>query len=320
VNRVIPVDKPSGLTSHDVVARVRRATGVKRVGHAGSLDPSATGVLIVLVGRATRLAQFFVDCEKRYRGRIVLGTVTDTQDAEGTVLSERPVGDISESDIERVFRDFEGPIEQTPPMVSALKHQGTPLYVLARKGQVVDRPARTVTVKSLRMLGARLPEIEFEVTCTRGTYVRTLAHDIGAALGPGAHLGALTRTGVGPFELDEAVTLQTIERPGTDAAALGRSMFDALSFLPGLTVDEEELDTIATGGVLEISGERAPAPIESFIRVTFDGRKLAAIARLTATRELTVGAEALDEKGPRALRPVRVFVDPDRPEAGHAGA
>ncbi|MBN2565072.1 MAG: tRNA pseudouridine(55) synthase TruB, partial [Candidatus Eisenbacteria bacterium] len=253
MDRVFVVDKPSGLTSHDVVARVRRALRTRRVGHAGTLDPSATGVLIVLVGRATRLAQFFVECGKRYHGRLVLGSATDSHDARGAITAVSPYEHVTEREIERVFREFEGEIDQVPPMVSALKHDGTPLYVLARRGETVEREPRKVRIASLRLMSVALPVVEFDVSCSRGTYVRMLAHDIGHKLGTHAHLKTLTRTEVGPFSLDEAVTLQEIDVSGPEAQNLGLSMFDALAFLPQLHLTGGELDTISTGGAIEIS-------------------------------------------------------------------
>jgi tRNA pseudouridine55 synthase len=309
---VIVVDKPSGLTSHDVVARARRALGIRRIGHAGTLDPAATGVLVLLVGKATRLSQFFMDCEKRYRGSMILGTSTDTQDSDGNVVRSRPYADVTRERIAGVFAGFVGDIDQVPPMVSALKRDGTPLYVLARRGEVVERAPRRVTIRKLRILSADLPEVGFEMTCSRGTYVRTLAHDIGEAIGTGAHLGALVRTGVGPFELSEAVPLADLESSGLGGAAAFFSMFDALSFMPEVRVSEREIDTIATGGPIELAAERTQGIAGDLVRVSSDGKDLAAVGRLHA-----VEREGDQDPGPtpgsgrgHILRPVRVFVDP----------
>jgi tRNA pseudouridine55 synthase len=313
VNRVFVLDKPSGLTSHDVVARVRRALRIRRVGHAGTLDPSATGVLIVLVGKATRLAQFFMDCDKQYRGRLVLGATTDSHDADGTVLEVRPFQNVTRDDIERAFGRFKGEIDQVPPMVSALKRDGTPLYVLARRGETVERQARRVTVKSLRVLSVELPEVEFEVSCSRGTYVRTLSNDIGQALGPGGHLGTLVRTAVGPFGLSESVRLDELERAGPNAEELGLSMFDALAFMPDLRLTEDEVDTISTGGAIEIGDDRAGALRHGFVRLTQDGSGLVAVAKMAPVTCCPDGGNGTTEPcsdGRLAVRPVRVFVDP----------
>jgi tRNA pseudouridine55 synthase len=311
VNRVFIVDKPSGLTSHDVVARLRRALRIRRVGHAGTLDPSATGVLIVLVGKATRLAQFFMDCRKRYRGTIVLGASTDTQDAQGKVLKVRPVGDVTEERIREVFRGFEGEIEQVPPMVSALKHQGTPLYVLARRGETVERAARRVTIGALRLLAMEVPELEFEVECSRGTYVRTLANDIGEELSTGAHLNVLARTAVGPFELKDAVRLQEIENDAGRAEELGLTMFDALPFLPDVRLSEREIDRIAMGGPVELDAGRFSGLDGRLVRVTSDGKELVAVARGVSSdpdRSLS-GPDAADALPRGELRPVKVFAE-----------
>jgi len=226
VDRVLIVDKPRDLTSHDVVARIRRTSGARKVGHTGTLDPAATGVLIVLVGKATRLAQFFVDEEKEYRGSIVLGVTTDSQDSEGEVLERRDASGVQWADVERSFRGFVGTGEQVPPMVSALKRDGTPLYALARKGIVVEREPRTIHISRLDPLSMSSGEIEFEVVCSRGTYVRTLAADIGEALGCGAHLGRLTRTRIGSFGIGDALSLESVMQVRRRLDSIGLSMFE----------------------------------------------------------------------------------------------
>ena len=302
MNRVLVIDKATGPTSHDIVARVRRASREKKVGHAGTLDPGATGVLVVLVGKATRLAQFFTDTEKEYRGRVVLGATTDSQDAQGKVLQERPVGDLTSEQIEAAFARFVGHIDQIPPMVSALKREGTPLYVLARRGVTVEREARPIEVKSLRILNIELPEVEFEITCSRGTYVRTLAADIGEQLGCGAHLGQLTRTRVGPFGIEQAMKLEEFERLGPEMSEAGHSMYDALGFLPALRVDAGEEDSLSTGGAIEVSEARLTDDSAEFVRVTTDGRELIAVGRpLRDDPDLGEGTVR--------IQPVRVFVE-----------
>jgi len=283
VNRVLVIDKPRGLTSHDVVARVRRITSVKKVGHAGTLDPAATGVLVVLVGKATRLAQFFVDLEKRYRGRVVLGATTDTQDSDGKVESIADASGVTRPQIEEAFAAFEGKTEQIPPMVSALKRDGTPLYVLARRGEVVERAPRSITISELRILSVEMPEVEFDMTCSRGTYVRTVAADIGERLGCGAHLGQLVRTAVGPFHVDDATSLDELAGALADAEGTGYSMYDALSFMPEVRVTEREEEALSTGGVIDID-----------------------LARLTDS--CGDGEAAAPDK--IRIQPVRVFVEP----------
>ena len=204
---VLLVDKPTGCTSHDVVDRLRRQYQFKKVGHCGTLDPLATGLLIIVLERATKLQARLMSDDKTYEGIIQLGITTDSQDADGTVLAELPVPPLTINQIEEVFAKFRGDIQQVPPMVSALKHQGQPLYKLARKGQTVEREARLVHIYDLRLLDLKLPDIHFRVACTKGTYVRTLAADIGQRLGCGGHLAALRRTRSGDFDVKDAITM-----------------------------------------------------------------------------------------------------------------
>lgn len=205
------IDKPRGMTSFEIVRRVRRLLGTRRVGHAGTLDPLATGVLPVAVGKATRLVQFLMDGEKAYRATLKLGEITDTQDAEGHLLETRPVPELTVAQIEAAARPLTGNITQVPPMFSALKRDGVPLYRLARQGIEVEREAREITVRRLEILEMQLPLVVLEVDCSKGTYVRTLAHDLGLALGTGAHLVSLRRTRCGHFTEDDAITLERLE-------------------------------------------------------------------------------------------------------------
>ncbi|MBI3323005.1 MAG: tRNA pseudouridine(55) synthase TruB [Candidatus Omnitrophica bacterium] len=202
------IDKPAGMTSHDVVDEIRRRFRMRRVGHGGTLDPAATGLLILLLGRATRHARVLLGADKTYVGTLLLGQATDTQDAEGKVLATREVGPLTRDQIEQAFAHFRGPIEQEVPAFSAVRIQGRRFYDLARAGQPVPRRIRKVTVHELRLLGLRLPEVDLEVTCSSGTYVRTLCADLGSALGCGGHLKRLSRTQVGPFRLAQAVRLE----------------------------------------------------------------------------------------------------------------
>lgn len=201
------IDKPAGLTSHDVVDRVRRRFRIRRVGHGGTLDPAATGLLILLVGEATRHAKFLLSADKTYLSTLRLGTVTDTQDGEGRVLETRPVGTIARSQIEEVCGRFRGTIEQQIPAYSAVRVNGRRFYDLARAGKAVPRRLRKVTVHDLQVLDVRLPDIDLKITCSSGTYIRTLCADLGEALGCGGILSRLSRTRVGPFTLDRAVKL-----------------------------------------------------------------------------------------------------------------
>lgn len=208
---ILNLNKPYGLTSHDVVDRIRRLAGQRQVGHAGTLDPLATGVLLVCLGRATRLAEFLMDSPKLYRAHVRLGITTDTYDAEGTVIAERPV-EVSREDVERVLERFRGPILQVPPMFSALKKDGRPLYRLARRGETVDRAPRPVEIYRLDLVEWRPPDLILEVLCSPGTYIRSLAHDLGEALGCGAHLAGLVRLASGEFRLEDAVDLEGLTR------------------------------------------------------------------------------------------------------------
>jgi tRNA pseudouridine55 synthase len=208
---ILVVDKPAGVTSHDVVDAVRRRFGWRKVGHAGTLDPLATGVLVLLVGAATREQERFLNDDKEYRGRMRLGVETDSHDADGAVTAthEGPI-DASRARVEEAFSRFRGEIRQVPPMVSAVKHRGKPLYKYARKGQEVEREARPVTIRALEVLAVEGHEVDFSLRCSKGTYVRTLAHDVGRALGCGAHLRALRRTRSGPFRVEDAVALDAL--------------------------------------------------------------------------------------------------------------
>ena len=210
VSGLLLVDKPAGMTSHDVVDRVRRRFAMRRVGHGGTLDPAATGLLILLLGQATRYARYLLNADKTYFSTLLLGLTTDTQDSEGKVLENRPVGPITREQIEAVCVRFRGEIEQEVPAYSAVRVQGKRFYDLARAGQAVPRRVRKVRVHNLSVLEIRLPEVDLEVTCSSGTYVRTLCADLGKALGCGGHLERLCRTQVGPFALEQSVKLDQV--------------------------------------------------------------------------------------------------------------
>jgi tRNA pseudouridine55 synthase len=230
MNGILILDKPAGLTSAEVVRRVKGRIGVK-VGHLGTLDPFATGVLPLCVGEGTKIAQFLNTSDKRYEGLIRLGSATDTGDRTGTVIRTAPVPVLEEAELERVARTFTGPILQVPPMYSAIKREGVPLYRLARSGIQVERDPRPVHLASLR-LESREPELLwFEALCSKGTYVRVLAEDIGAALGSAAHLETLCRTGFGRFDLKQAVGLDVWDPAGRTGLV---SVAEALAHLPAV--------------------------------------------------------------------------------------
>jgi tRNA pseudouridine55 synthase len=208
---VLLVDKAEGMTSHDVVALVRRKLEIKKVGHCGTLDPIATGLLLLTIGRGTKVQDLLMSEDKEYAGTLVLGVTTDTQDRQGEIVEQRSVPDLDEKTVRAAFDKFRGDFYQLPPMVSAKKHGGVPLYKLARQGKVVEREPRLVHVYRYTVDRIALPEIDFSVVCSKGFYVRTYAHDIGDVLGCGAHLHSLRRTKSGRFDVDNAVTVEQIK-------------------------------------------------------------------------------------------------------------
>jgi tRNA pseudouridine55 synthase len=203
---ILNIDKPQGITSHDAVLAVRRISGIRRVGHAGTLDPMATGVLVVCVGRATRLVEYLMAMEKAYEGTVRLGVETTTYDAEGEITREVPVA-IEQRQVQDALQRFQGTVQQVPPMYSAVKQGGQPLYKLARQGVTVPRKARRVTISHIALTEWSPPDFSFKVTCSSGTYVRSLVHDLGQRLNCGAHLTRLIRTRSGTLALQEAVPL-----------------------------------------------------------------------------------------------------------------
>jgi len=214
IDGVLLVDKAQGMTSHDVVAIARRqlrAAGVEKVGHCGTLDPLATGLLILTIGRGTKIQDLIMSEDKEYVGTMKLGETTDSQDADGVILEIKPVPELDRSQIDAAFQKFQGDFYQTPPMVSAIKKDGVPLYKLARQGKTVEREPRFVHVFTHEITAVNLPTVDFRVICSKGFYVRTYAHDIGQELGCGAHLEALRRTKSGKFSVDLAVTVSELQ-------------------------------------------------------------------------------------------------------------
>src|SRR6266851_5696262 len=208
---VLLVDKAEGMTSHDVVALARRKLATRKIGHCGTLDPIATGLLLLTVGRGTKVQDLLMSEDKEYAGTFVLGVTTDTQDRQGEVIQQRPVPALDENQIRAAFEKFRGDFYQLPPMVSAKKHAGVPLYKLARQGKVVEREPRLVHVYRYTIDRIALPEIDFSVLCSKGFYVRTYVHDIGEVLGCGAHLKSLRRTRSGRFDVANAITVDEIK-------------------------------------------------------------------------------------------------------------
>ncbi|HBE73766.1 MAG TPA: tRNA pseudouridine(55) synthase TruB [candidate division Zixibacteria bacterium] len=251
MDAVLNIDKPPGPTSFAAVARIRRLCRVPKAGHAGTLDPLASGVLLVLLGQATRIARYLEALPKEYEAVIRLGVETDTDDLEGAVLSEKVVPALSRDTIEETLAVFSGDIEQVPPRYSALKKDGVPLYKLARQGRPVDPAPRRVTVHAIELLSLGGAELAVRVGCSKGTYVRSLARDIGRALGCGGALAELTRTAVGDFRKDGAAPLDGLDREAAETR--GISMDRALAFLPGIELTGEEAVKAGHGNVIQRS-------------------------------------------------------------------
>ena len=283
----VVIDKPENLSSARVVSHVKRTLDAQKVGHAGTLDPFATGVMICCVNRATRLARFFLGGDKKYKALLHLGLETDTQDATGNRISENPVPDCSETEIQDVFRAFTGPLDQMPPVYSALKHKGVPLYKHARRGKPIQKPARRIVVSALDIIEIQLPYILFEVTCSAGTYIRTLGADIGTALGCGGHLKTLRRTQSSGFSLADAMTLEAFETRAASESffryAVG--LTEALRHMPEWTADKDLKSKIVNGVpltqkdvILEESQDKG-----KFIKIIDANRELLAVIEQNGT-------------------------------------
>ena len=215
------VDKPSGPTSHDVVAQIRRRFRIPKVGHGGTLDPMATGLLVILLGKGTKISDRVMGHDKTYEGTFRLGIETDSQDADGRMVAEKDAGAVTAAQVEVQIKLRLGDQMQLPPMVSAIKIKGVPLYKLARKGETVERQPRFIHVYRFELLDFAPPDVRFRVECTKGTYVRTLAHDVGQALGVGAHLAALRRTKIGQIDVARAHPLaELLEAPALDGKVI----------------------------------------------------------------------------------------------------
>lgn len=249
VSGILNIDKPKGLTSHEVVRRVRRALRQQRVGHAGTLDPLATGVLVVCLGRAVRLTEYIADSLKTYKATIRFGLTTDTWDLEGQVIQSRPYDGLTLDTIREALPAFTGQITQLPPMYSALKRDGQPLYRLARQGIIVERSPRLVEIREIEVIEWLPPDLVVRIVCSKGTYIRSLAHDLGEALGIGATLAELTRLAVGDFRLEEAIPLEALLAMSADDTWRQHllPMRAALGHMPGVRVDGERARRIRFG-------------------------------------------------------------------------
>jgi tRNA pseudouridine55 synthase len=261
------VDKPEGPSSANVVHRAKVSLGAKKVGHLGTLDPFASGLLLLGINEGTKISDIFLRAPKSYRAVVTLGVATDSQDSTGVVVKTRPVPPLADHDLRVLEQRFSGQLEQTPPMFSALKRDGVRLYKLARQGKEVPRQPRTIQIDSIRLRQINCSELSLDVTCSRGTYVRTLAADLGEALGCGAHLKSLRRIACGHLRIERAVTLDDLERFATRAESAMISLSDALSHLRGITWDHRWLARLRLGQQECLSQIGKPLEEQELVRV-----------------------------------------------------
>ncbi len=288
ISGILLLDKPAGITSNTALQIVKRLFDACKAGHTGSLDPLATGVLPLCFGEATKFSQFLLDADKRYQATFQLGVITDSGDADGKVLETRPVPEISDAELESVLENYRGEISQVPSMFSALKVNGQPLYKLARQGIEIERKSRQVTIHELGVLERHQDKIKVDVHCTKGTYVRTLAEDIGLELGCGAHVVELRRLAAGPYRIDEAVSMEQLEALAEDKAQLDAKLQPVSSVVkdwPQVELTEITASYIKQGQPVQIANaptagwvsifSESDDPNEEFIgigEVTDDGR------------------------------------------------
>lgn len=282
VHGVLLLDKPAGMSSNDALVKAKRLLNAEKAGHTGTLDPFATGLLPLCFGEATKFAQDLLDADKTYEATVRLGETTETGDTEGDVLESRPV-DTSPAQVEEVLARFRGPILQVPPMYSALKRDGKPLYEYARAGVTLEREARPVTIHALELLEFAPPLLKLRVTCSKGTYIRVLGEDIGRALGCGAHLTALRRTGIDTLELSGAITLEALAEQPEAERAPGLLPVDALlSKFPRVELDEELTRRFRQGQRIALNRAGIEAPCqEGRVRVYDHDSALLGTAQLT---------------------------------------
>jgi len=305
ITGIILVDKPTGPSAFEVVRRIRSHLGSHKAGHAGTLDPLATGLLVVCLGEGTKLVQFLIEEDKAYEGTMILGVETDTLDAEGETRRIHEVPQLSASRLQEVIKQFEGKILQTPPMHSAIKFRGVPLYKLARQGREVARPPREVEIHEIRLGKVDLPIVDFQVRCSKGTYIRSLAADIGTALGCGAHLAALRRTQSGCFSIDQAFPLDRIlaAGPGEVRERMMLTLRQALATLPEIHVDESIAIRVRQGQCVEVesSGCRAGIAVGELVKLIHRS-SLIAIARILQVLEGEDGGRRLRVRGARIIK------------------
>ena len=296
---VLNVNKPFGWTSHDVVMRLRRVFGITQIGHAGTLDPPATGVLPVLVGKGTKIAQYLLNWDKEYAAVLRLGQRTDTQDATGTVLQEVQVEGVPEKRIRSTILEFQGAIQQIPPMFSAVKIKGRPLYEAARKGLTIERSARSVTVKRLEIMDIRGEEVDLRIICSKGTYIRTLCADIGDRLEVGGHLQWLERRRVGPLHIDQALRVEEISKQSlfSEHSPAFLSLDQALEGFPSVIVGAEHAEKVMHGHSIPIDDTRGQvyqeqqSPGEEMVRIKDSLGRLIAIGLVHLTHQAGTGMQ-----------------------------
>jgi len=261
----ININKEIDWTSHDVCAALRGILRQKKIGHAGTLDPAARGVLPVCLGKATRLAEYLTQCQKRYRGEITFGVETDSYDATGRVTGQKAAGHLKKEEVIAALASFIGEIKQTPPMVSALKFQGRPLYELARQGVELERPARRVTIYAIDAIDyteVENPRLTVEIACSKGTYIRSLAHDLGRMLGTGAYLSALCRLAVGPFSLEKAYTVAKVKELALrQEREFLLPMNEGVAHLPSLMVNDSQRKKVLCGVPLPVPLHEDAGPL-----------------------------------------------------------
>lgn len=312
MNGVILIDKPSGPTSHDVVAMIKRVSGVTKVGHTGTLDPLATGVLPVCINEGTKLVQFLIQDHKAYRATMLLGTGTDTLDIEGAVTARGDFA-VRRSEIETVLSGFLGRSEQMPPRYSAIKYKGKPLYKWARAGVQIEPSSRTIEIHSIGLVGMELPYVTFDVSCSKGTYIRSLCRDIGEKLGCPACLAKLRRTRSGHFLEQHAVSIQGLDVRQMDEL-IARSLIslnDALPDLRAIAVEGELADRVKKGyqpGIEELQG-RGDSPLYSgdIVKLTTVDSHLLAVGRVTDGAGIDTPATKASPEGQSGIKILRVF-------------
>jgi len=287
VDGILLLDKPTGMSSNAALQTVKRLFNANKAGHTGNLDPLATGLLPICFGEATKISSYLLDSDKRYIGTCKLGVRTRTADSEGEVLETRPVGNLTEQQVKQVLEGFIGQIEQIPPMHSAVKINGTPLYKLAREGKEVERKSRRVSIYQLEMLRLEGDELDIEVHCSKGTYVRTLAEEIGEALACGAHLSALRRTASGPFELEQAVTMPELEHLAKDGFEALDSLLlppeEALSDWPMVSLSQNSAYYLQQGQAVQVPR----APSSGWVRLRRDDGQFLGIGQILEDGRVT---------------------------------